>query len=295
LLFFDQNSTGEFSFPQFIVVMWNFLSRDAGSLAGWSFRIYFGGPQYKEDSSVSQDQVFHMLDVIYGISAEFDFQTNLNFADNSTDRDVQQMQMLVKKIAGRDGTVEKKDFIKLVQKTPMLMMRIISAQTDMRKDCVGSGFWNQMSQQRKPSMTIEDVARMIEKSAPQILWKNGENKTGAGESSSKTKTKSTPSKYAASAHEARTTPSKKTKLDEEEDMAVLRLQNAMRAKKARKKVRKTRAVKQKVVKANEPEDNPNGAWSEVWDPKYQAHYYYSSSTEECIWEKPPGFVSPSGN
>ena len=283
LLFFDQDNKGGFTFPQFIVLMWNFLSCNPGTLAGWSFRIYFGGNNYKEDSSVSQDQVFHMLDVIYGISAEFDYHSNLNFQDNSTDRDVQQMRMLVKKIAGKDGTVEKNDFIKLVQKTPMLMMRIISAHTDMRKDCVGTGFWNQMEQQRKRNMSIESVARIIEKSAPNIMWKNGEGNTS--KKSATASSASSASKYAVNAEKERTSH-KKNKLDHEEDKAATSLQNAMRAKAAKRKVRKARAEKQKAVAKD-----TNGPWSEVWDPQYQANYYYNNETQACVWEVPDGFVS----
>ena len=275
LLFFDANGSGEFTFSQFIVVMWNFLSLDAGALAEWSFRIFFGGEKYEDGASASQDQVFHMLDVMYGISKEFDYHPNMNFNENSSDRDVQQMRMLVKKVAGRDGTVEKRDFVALVKKTPMLLMRIISAHTDMRKDCVGTAFWNAMAKQRKSGTTIEILAKKIEQSAPKLLWKN----SGGGEKSSKSS-----SKYVVE----QSSPSrKKTKLDHEEDRAALQLQNAMRSKVARKKVRKARAVKNVV--------NTSTVWSEVWDPHYQANYYYNSETGETAWEKPPGFVSPSGN
>jgi hypothetical protein len=266
--------------------MWNFLSCDAAALAGWSFRIYFGGPNYNSSESASQDEVFHMLDVIYGISDEFDYLKNLKMNDNSTSRDVMQNKKLIQKIAGKDGTVEKSDFIRLVQKTPMLLMRIISAHTDMRKDCVGTGFWNSMAQQRRPSMSIDEIAKKIESLAPCLLWANGmrsASKSG-GVSSKKTQ-----SKYAVDAGAGRTTQ-KKTKLDEEEDRAAQRMQSMLRSKKARKEVRKARAVKSgaSAAKVETP-------WSEVWDPHYKAYYYYNNKTEACVWEKPEGFVSPSGN
>jgi hypothetical protein len=282
-----------------MVVMWNFLSCDASQLASWSFRIFFGGPNYNENSSASQKEVHHMLDVIYGISKEFDYHPNLNWVDNSIDRDVQQMRNLVKKIAGKDGTVEKQEFVKLVQKTPMLMMRIISAQTDMRKDCGGTGFWNTMSQQRKRNMTIDQVAAKLESMAPNLLWRHGRRGGGAGGgggggrggsggsgggSGGVTKSQS---KYAIDADKERK-KHKKTKLDAEEEKAAQRMQNVMRSKQARKKVRKARAVKQVSAQTTT-------AWSEVWDPHYSAYYYYNHETEASAWEKPPGFVSPSGN
>ena len=280
-----------------MVVMWNFLSCDASQLASWSFRIFFGGPNYNENSSASQKEVHHMLDVIYGISKEFDYHPNLNWVDNSIDRDVQQMRNLVKKIAGKDGTVEKQEFVKLVQKTPMLMMRIISAQTDMRKDCGGTGFWNTMSQQRKRNMTIDQVAAKLESMAPNLLWRHGRRGGGAGGGGGRggsggsgggsggvTKSQS---KYAIDANKERK-KHKKTKLDAEEEKAAQRMQNVMRSKQARKKVRKARAVKQVSAQTTT-------AWSEVWDPHYSAYYYYNHETEASAWEKPPGFVSPSGN
>ena len=95
------------------------------------------------------------------------------------------------------------------------------------------------------------------------------------------------SKYAIDADKERK-KHKKTKLDAEEEKAAQRMQNVMRSKQARKKVRKARAVKQVSAQTTT-------AWSEVWDPHYSAYYYYNHETEASAWEKPPGFVSPSGN
>ena len=276
--------------------MWNFLSCDAPALAGWSFRIFFGGPECTENASASQDQVFHMMDVMYGISAEFDFQTNLKWVENSTDRDVKQTRQMVKKIAGKDGLVSKQDFIKLVKKAPMLMMRIISAHTDMRQDCVGTKFWNAMAQQRQPGMSLDNVATKIENAAPHLLWVGGSGGSGGGGGggSSESKPERLQSKYAVEAAKERSNP-KVSKLDQDEIKAAQTMQNVMRSKAARKKVRKTRAVKQKDKVAEAVEVSDNGPWSEVWDPQYQAYYYYNNENEQCVWEKPAGFVSPSGN
>ena len=61
-------------------------------------------------------------------------------------------------------------------------MRIISAHTDMRKDCVGTAFWNTMANQRKAGMRIEDLAKIVEQAAPQLLWKNSGGSDGSKKS-----------------------------------------------------------------------------------------------------------------
>ena len=80
----------------------------------------------------------------------------------------------------------------------------------------------------------------------------------------------------------------------------------MRAKKDRKAVRKKRAEKKAAREraelekllaeapsaetAEAPKTNSNGDWVAAWDSTYKAEYYYNMKTEECVWEKPPGFI-----
>ena len=102
---YDAAGRRTFTFPQFVALVWNFCSLDAAGLANWSFRVFFGGEGCEEHAAVSQAQVFHMLDVMYGISKEFDWHPNLNIADNSHDFDVNRSRKLVAKIAGGDGMI----------------------------------------------------------------------------------------------------------------------------------------------------------------------------------------------
>ena len=126
---YDTRGRRTFTFPQFVALVWNFCSLDATGLANWSFRVFFGGESCEEHATVSQDAMFHMLDVMYGLSKEFDFNPNLEgMVSNTHDYDVKRSRGLIQKIAGADGMVDRREFIKLVRKTPALLMRIIAAQ-----------------------------------------------------------------------------------------------------------------------------------------------------------------------
>ena len=93
----------------------------------------------------------------------------------------------------------------------------------------------------------------------------------------------------------------KSRLDEEEDRAAMKMQAVMRAKKDRRAVRKKRAERKaakeradlEALLAAAPQEQaaPSVEWVAAWDSTYKAEYYYNMVTEECVWEKPPGFVS----
>ena len=320
---FDAAGRRTFTFPQFVVLVWNFCSLDAAGLANWSFRVFFGGEGCEEHGTVSQAQVFHMLDVMYGISKEFDWHPNLTIADNSHDFDVNRSRKLVAKIAGGDGMVDRHEFVNLVRKTPALLMRIISAQKTMRDDCVGAGFWRRMEGQRQ-GMSIAKMTTRVEKETPGTLGSirggsggggsggGGGGGGGDGKKRNKYAVKDAADGSAQSSRRRKNSggsSSGKSRLDEEEDRAVMKMQAAMRAKKDRRAVRKKRA-EQKAAKEKADLEallaaapsareaagpaaaaNPNGDWVAAWDSTYKAEYYYNMATEECVWEKPPGFVS----
>ena len=191
--------------------------------------------------TVPQTQVFHMLDVMYGISKEFDWHPNINVADNSHDFDVNRSRKLIAKIAGSDGMIDRREFVNLVRKTPALLMRIISAQKTMRDDCVGSGFWRRMEGQRQ-GMSISKMTTRVERDVPGTLGAIRSGDIGSG--GNKTAKKSN-SKYAVKQSQRNNSGRSRGKslLDEEEDRAAMKMQAVMRAKKDRKVVRKRRAEK----------------------------------------------------
>ena len=315
---YDTKGKRTFTFPQFVALMWNFCSLDAGGLANWSFRVFFGGEACEEHTTVSQEAVFHMLDVMYGLSKEFDFNPNLdkvNMVQNTHEYDVKRSRALIKKIAGSDGEVNRNEFVKLIRKTPALLMRIISTQKTMRDDCIGDGFWRRVEKQRG-GMSLSQFTARIERGNPGTLGsiKSG---TGTGSRTSRSRSNSDSKKSKASRYSvesssssskgsARTGANRKSRLDEEEDHAALKMQAIMRAKKDRKAVRKKRAEKKAAQERAElekllseapsatatetPEANPNGDWVAAWDSTYKAEYYYNMKTEECVWERPSGFI-----
>ena len=168
---YDSRGSRTFTFPQFVALLWNFCSLDASGLANWSFRVFFGGEACEELTVVSQEAVFHMLDVMYGLSKEFDYNPNLDkvgMVQNTHEYDVKRSRGLIQKIAGSDGQVNRNEFVKLVRKTPALLMRIISMQKTMRDDCIGAGFWRRIEGQRG-GMTLSQLTTRIEKSSSGTL------------------------------------------------------------------------------------------------------------------------------
>ena len=323
LLYYDVHGNEVITFPQFVATVWHFASLDATGLANWSFRVFFGGKGLDERAGASQEEVFHMLDVMYGLSKEFDFNPNLEAVEmvgNSSEYDVKRTKGMISKIAGKDGVVSRGEFVKLVKKTPAMLMRIISTQNEMRNCVCGPGFWRRMEGARDPRMDLDKLATQVERQNPALLWVDGKRRaltssssspsTGGGDGSNSSSNSSS-SKYAVknapASPDAERRRMKKSRLDEEEDKAALKMQTIMRAKKDRKKVRRKRAEQQQQKRLEEllaasapgteaaatPPPNPNGDWVEAWDAHYQAVYYYNMATEECVWEAPPGFV-PSG-
>ena len=151
-----ERSEHAFTAPQFVICLWNFLSLSPPGLAEWTFRAYFGGPECAPSAYASCDQVFHMLDVIYGISKEYDFRPSSEIMEtamhtgNSHEYDVKRARNLVRSVCKRkdDPRVGIAEFSELVSKTPALLNRIFSVQVNMQERVIGESFWHKMMKRR---------------------------------------------------------------------------------------------------------------------------------------------------
>ena len=68
-----------FTCPQFCIMLWQFLSCDAEGLSMWMFRVYFGGPSCAHHLYATQNEVFHVLDILYGVSKAHDYRPGSKF------------------------------------------------------------------------------------------------------------------------------------------------------------------------------------------------------------------------
>ena len=66
--------------------------------------------------------------------------------------------------------------------------------------------------------------------------------------------------------------------------AVLKIQSAFRAKKARRKVKATRGKAQA--------EGATTKWTPTLDPSSGYYYYYNTETQECVWEEPGDYDGP---
>ncbi len=70
-----------FTFPQYCFCMWNFLTLDLHATTEWMFRAYFGGIECGSRGKATTSHVFHLIDVIYGLSKNFNVGHDSDFVE----------------------------------------------------------------------------------------------------------------------------------------------------------------------------------------------------------------------
>jgi hypothetical protein len=167
-----------FTCPQFCFLLWWFLSLSHTGLVAWKFRVYFGGDNCAHHLHATQEQVFHMLDVLYGISKVYDYRQGSETTEkflgtgNSHAYDVKRTQALVKQLAvvpeDQKGTNNPKkvmgieQFQLLVQRTPLLISRIFAVQHFAREICGGVKAWRVVADDNNRRMlNHEDLENKI--------------------------------------------------------------------------------------------------------------------------------------
>jgi len=204
-LYFQDGGHDQFSFtcPQFCVMLWQFLSQTPDDLAAWMFRVYFGGDTCAHHLYATQDEVFKVLDVLYGVSKTHDYRPGSEYLDvayktgNSHSYDVKRAKILVKSIAVLPTEIEddkadkvrtKKEieahkvigilqFQALVKKAPDLIRRIFAVQDFARHVCGGVKMWKAAAALRTRNEHEElemVIERMLEEN--ENVFKHG-NKT----------------------------------------------------------------------------------------------------------------------
>ena len=181
LYFHDKPNTGRaFTCPQFCVMLHHFLSCDHEALVAWMFCAYFGGDTCDYQRFATQDEVFQVMDVLYGVSKAHDYRPGSEYLEvsmsigNSHSYDVKRTKLLIKstavlppkdlwpvgidknKVAKVVGVVQ---FAQLVRKSPDLIRRIFAVQHYTRELCG----WKQPTIEVKKShdQLEDDIARIV--------------------------------------------------------------------------------------------------------------------------------------
>ena len=182
-LIFDTNQDDTekhhlFTFPQFSINMWNFLSMDLYMLSEWLFRTNFGGHRCEMQGEASIDQVVSMINVMYGVSAANEEDGHhKKLVKNSTEFDIEHAQKLVKSYAGEFDQLNMEQFAKLVKQAPELLQGIFGIQTVQREHFGGTSYWNHRAVKRASLVASEqiktseydDIVSTIRKSHPKCL------------------------------------------------------------------------------------------------------------------------------
>ncbi len=178
-----------FTAPQFVICLWNFLSLSPPGLAEWTFRAYFGGPECAAKAHAKVDAVFHFLDVIYGISKEFDFRPSSEIVEtamhtgNSHEYDVRRARDLVRSVCkdADDPRVGIAEFSELVKKTPAVLNRIFSVQVNMQQRIVGESFWHTLMKRRHACDDFDHAVKACLAEHPHLFdhHANDQEETGA--------------------------------------------------------------------------------------------------------------------
>lgn len=165
------------------------------------FRAFFGGDTYAHDTYVSQEQVFKVLDVLYGVSKVYDYRPGSEWMEvslkigNSINYDVKRTQMLVESIAVLPPHVSQADkdkkwdnnngepskvigivqFTNLVRKAPDLIRRIFAVQDYTREICGGVSMWRHAAKNRAINHeALDDMIESISSEQPD-LFRHGLN------------------------------------------------------------------------------------------------------------------------
>ena len=164
-----------FTFPQFVMCTWNFLSLQSRGLGEWTFRAYFGGAACNPHKHATEKEVFHMMDIIYGISKEMDYNPHSEYREqqmhtgNSHEYDVKRAHNMVKGLANQDGELGVTEFVELTKKSPALLSRAFAVQVKMRTDLCGIKYWEKKARARDEVADFDRTILLLKKTTPTIF------------------------------------------------------------------------------------------------------------------------------
>ena len=164
-----------FTFPQFVLCTWNFLSLQGEALGEWTFRVYFGGVKCSPHSTATLNEVFHFMDITYGISREMDYNPHSEYREkmmhtgNSHEFDVKKARNLVRSIAQNKKEIGIDEFLRLIKKSPALLNRVFATQLNMRKQLKGTAHWEKCANARSGVSEFDSTIVRIEKTHKSIF------------------------------------------------------------------------------------------------------------------------------
>ena len=150
----DQGAT-IFTFPQFVATVWNFLTMDLSGLGEWTFRAYFGGIECSSYGTANLSEVFHLVDIVYGVSqqgaavgGDSDLLQSVFHTGNSVESDVQRINAMIQKCAEDENEMDVVQFTRMTKQTPELLARLFSVQLELRERIGGNDYWSKKSKKR---------------------------------------------------------------------------------------------------------------------------------------------------
>jgi hypothetical protein len=165
----------KFTFPQFVVCMWNFLSLHDRALAEWTFRAYFGGASCAPSAHATEEEVFDFMDIIYGISKEMDYNPHSEYREkqmhtgNTHDYDVKRAHNMVRSLTNNDNLLGVNEFISLTKKSPALLSRVFAVQVKMREEVCGIKYWEKHAHTRADVSAFDRSVADLKKTHPTIF------------------------------------------------------------------------------------------------------------------------------
>lgn len=162
----DTHGSGQISFVQFVITLWNYCALDKEGLAKFTYMLY----DVEKKGKISLDRMFELVESVYGFHTSFAANADgtLSTKRSTQNHDMIQAKRGIKKHAGTDGVISIHEFVKYSKTHPKMLEKPFGIQQKLQGKVGSKKDWNEILEKRRiqerkgGAVSLADTEKIVE-------------------------------------------------------------------------------------------------------------------------------------